>query len=165
MGIQQILSIGALALFTFMVLTFSSSSNIQYDTSNFNEAVITATGIAESLIEQIQKKTFDEHTVNKGLDSTDSLTSLDSLSFDKGEYSVNTFDDIDDFNGYTKIFSNKLGNFNTAIKVYYVSKLNPDIISSSPTFLKRFDIYVTNKYLEFIDGKIDTLVFSGIISY
>lgn len=165
MGIQQILSIGALSIFTFVVLTFSSSSNVQYDSSNFNEAVIVATGIGESFIEKIQKKAFDENTVSTAFSSTDSLTVFNSFGYDTGEYAIETFDDIDDFHNYSITQTNKLGTFSIGIRVYYINKINPDVVSATPTFLKRFDVHVTNTYLAFTEGSSPTLSFSGIISY
>ena len=168
MGIQQILSIGALAIFTFVVLTFSSSSNVQYDSSNFNEAVIVATGIGESFIEKIQKKAFDENTVSTAFSSTDSLTIVNNLGYDTGESAIETFDDIDDFDDFDDDsieYTNKLGSFEIEISVYYINKLNPDVASVTPTFLKRFDIHVSNTYLAFTEGSSETLSFSGIISY
>lgn len=165
MGIQQILSIGALALFTYSILTFTTSSNVQYDTSYFNEAVIVAISIGESVLEEIQKKAFDERSVDAAFNSLDSLTIVSSLGNDAGETTADTFDDIDDYDDYSRTDSTRLGDFEVEVEVYYIEIASPDTKSVTRTFLKRIDVTVSNSYLAFTEGSSETLLFNGIVSY
>ena len=165
MGIQQIISIGALSLFTYSILTFTTSSNVQYDASYYNEAVAIAISIGESMQEEIQKRAFDENTIDASLASADSLTSKENIGNDTYENITTTFDDIDDYDNYTKTESHKLGEFDISVSVYYVTIANPETESSSPTFLKRIDVSVSNSYLAIAEGSSETLMFSGLRSY
>jgi len=125
-----------------------------------NEAIITGAGIAQSLINEIQVKAFDEKTVSRGYSIADSLTHPNLLGSDAGEYVSTQFDDIDDYNNYTKSDSlDRLGLFNLKVNVYYINKLMPDVKSYVQTFTKQIDILLTNFSLP------DTIRFHQVIAY
>ncbi|UCH64586.1 MAG: hypothetical protein JSW63_08120, partial [Ignavibacterium sp.] len=63
---------------------------------NTNTAVIAASSVAQSMIEEIQQKAFDENTVSKSVLNDANLTDLSYLGPDKGEFNNTQFDDIDD---------------------------------------------------------------------
>ena len=160
MNIQTLLVIGSLIALTYSILTMNTSQNVQSGFQLNNEATISATGIGQSLLEQIELKAFDEETISNSVADTDSLTSSYSLGKDAGETTHYTFDDFDDYNGYTKTESlTRLGTFSTEIEVYYVNTMSPDTKVFYKTFSKRIDISVANEYL------LDTLVFAKVISY
>ncbi len=155
---QTLLTIGGILLLTFLILSYYRSSGTQTEISINNEAIITGTGIAQSLFDEIQGKAFDETTTTASVSDANNLSS--SLGKDSGESLRSSFDDVDDYRKYTTNDTlNKLGVFLSEIDVNYVSASDPDVISYSRTFAKRVDITVTNDYLT------DTLKFSQVISY
>ena len=159
-GIQNILVIGGLALLTSLILTFNNSRIHKTEFILENETIFTGTGIGQSLLDVIQTKSFDEQTISKSFTSPDSLTPSGSLGTDASETSESLYDDIDDYNNFTKTDSlGVLGNFSTKIKVYYINKLSPETKSSTPTFSKRIDIYITGLYLS------DTIKLNNILTY
>lgn len=145
-------------LLTWLIISYYKSSGTQSEININNEAIITGTGIAQSIFDEIQGKAFDENTTKSFVSDANSLASTPGK--DSGESLRSSFDDVDDYNGYVSSDTlYKLGVFQTDVLVNYVSASNPDIISYSKTFAKRVDIKVTNDYLT------DTLKFSQIISY
>ncbi len=159
-AIQQMLVIGGLFLLSYLGLSLHSSDSSQSSATLYNEAVITGTGIAQSLMEEIQRKDFDEKTVSVSVDSPDSLTYLGYLGPETGETSRTQFDDVDDYHNYTATETHsRLGDFHTAIKVHYINKMSPNSHSFGRTFSKRVDIYVNTYVLK------DTLKLNHVISY
>ena len=157
---QQILVIGGLFLLSFLGLSYQSSSSSQDSATLYNEAVITGAGIAQSLMEEIQSKAFDENTILGAVDSPDSLTFPLNLGPETGETSRTEFDDIDDYHDYTTTEThNRLGDLEVATKVYYIDKMSPLSKGFGRTFLKRVDIYVSTFVLK------DTLKFNHVITY
>ena len=159
---QQILVLGAIILLSIFILRVYSTENGHIKNSITNEAIITATGVAQTLLEQIQTESFDQMTVSKSVSTPDSLTAPLSLGPETGETSVAKFNDVDDYNNYFEVDTmGILGAFNVRTKVYYCTKMNPDVSSAVRTFSKRIDVFVYNKYLYLID----TLKLSKVISY
>lgn len=157
---QQLLVIGALIILGSLVLTFNRSTQNVNTNNYFNIALIDATASAQSLIEGIQTKAFDETTVSASVSSTSELTPTASLGRDAGETVTTQFDDVDDYKNYTEVDSfQQFGAFSLSVQVNYVQKYSPETISSTPTFLKKVDVTVTNPFL------VDSLTLSRIISY
>lgn len=160
MNIQTFLVMGSIIALTFTILTMNRSQSYQSTLELNNEGIITATGIGQSLLEEIQLKSFDEKTISKVVTDVDSLTSYLSLKPESGENSQYLYDDIDDYNGYEHVDSlQRLGVFTTLVNVYYVETMNPDEKVNNRTFSKRIDISISNEYL------LDAVVFSKVISY
>jgi len=163
---QQLLVLGAIVLLSIFILRVYTTENGYIKNSISNQAIITATGLGQTLLEQIQSDAFDQKTVLNAVKSPDSLTAPSLLGPEAGETttppSFAKFNDVDDYNGYTETDSmGNLGAFNIKAKVSYCTKMNPDLPSSVRTFSKRVDIFVCNKYLLIID----TLKLSKVISY
>ena len=157
---QQLLVIGALIILGSLILTFNRSTQNVNANNYFNLALIDATASAQSLIETIQTKAFDEKTVSSNVASTSDLTAVGSLGRDAGESLTTHFDDIDDYKNYTEIDTFlQFGQFALSVEVNYVQKYSPETVSITPTFLKKIDVTVTNSYLA------HSLTLSRIISY
>jgi len=157
---QQMLVLGALILISSFILRVNTTKTSQIKSTITNQAIITATSIAQSLMEQIQSESFDQKTVSTAVTIPDSLTSPALLGPEAGETNILKFNDIDDYNNYIETDTmGILGIYNIKSKVSYCTKMNPDITSSVSTFSKRVDISIYNKFL------IDTLKISKVISY
>jgi len=157
---QQLLVIGALIILGSLVLTFNRSTQNVNANNYFNIALIDATASAQSLIEEIQTKAFDEKTVSSSVSSASGLTTNASLGADAGESIPTQFDDIDDYKNYRQVDSiEQFGQFSLSVQVNYVMKYSPETISTTPTFLKKVDVTVSNSFL------VHSLTLSRIISY
>src|ERR1017187_3867363 len=149
---QQLLVLAAIILLSVFILRVYTTQHNNTKNIVTNAAIIKATGIAQTIIEQIQTEAFDSATVSKSVTSTALLTPVSGLGPDPGETNVTKFNDVDDYNNYTEtdtIGTNDL--FNVKVNVSYATKMNPDVTSSVPTFSKRVDVSVYNKYLNLID--------------
>ena len=156
---EQILMILALGLFAIFQLNNNIASGSREIGTINNETVIAGTAIAQSMINEIKSKAFDEKTVSQYVPLPNSLTSIDSLGRDPDEYYYTNYDDIDDYNNHQRTESvGRLGEFHTLVKVYYV-KLSPIRISTVRTFVKEVDVSVFNSTLT------DTLKFKQFVAY
>jgi hypothetical protein len=112
---------------------------------NTNTAVIAASSVAQSMIEEIQQKAFDENTVSKSVLNDADLTDLSNLGTDTGELSNTQFDDIDDYNGYvTEDSLENIGKFQVSVEVNYRINMHTDQLSIKPSFVKLISISVDN---------------------
>ncbi|MFA5805997.1 MAG: hypothetical protein WC879_15275 [Melioribacteraceae bacterium] len=157
---QIILLIGSLILLIIFSLNFYNSYRSKSEIDFYNQALITGTGIGQSIIDEIQTRSFDQKTVTKAITSTDSLTAVGSLGPESGETSVTKFNDADDYKNYVRLDTlGVMGIFKTQVNINYATKMNPDLNSLSKTFTKRIDVFVTNTYLQ------DTLKLKHVITY
>lgn len=157
---QMIIMAGAIMILGMISLQIFSSIGQSTGTDLYYQSMISGTGIAQSLVEEVQGKKFDQQTISKTVTSADSLTPVSSLGPDAGETYYYQFNDVDDYDNHTRIDSLKVfGNFYSKVDVYYVENMNPDVTSASPTFAKRIDVKTYNKYLN------DTIRLTGIKTY
>ena len=157
---QMLLVLFGMIIFGMLSLNVYKSSSSREDTLRTNEAFLNATGLAQSMINEIESKAFDQNTVHKAATSADSLTSPDLLGSDAGETSATQFNDIDDYNNYITTDSlSRLGVYTVGVKVYYIQNMSPDVKSNVQTFSKQVDVSVTNFCLP------DTLKLSRVITY
>ncbi len=159
-GAQQLLTIASILLITVLLINVHRSTGDKILTTYTNESFIAGTSIAQSLIDEMSIKSFDEQTIEYPALEVDNLTSSGFLGPDPGEDSRESFDDVDDYNQYEETISNdRMGEFNITISVSYVDRDNLEIISSSKTFTKNITVSVTNYNLPI------TLVVSRVIGY
>jgi len=159
-GAQQLLAIAAIFLLTTLILNVNRSTTDKIITTYSNESFITGTGIAQSMIDEIIVKSFDENTVDKPVFETSSLTPSSSFGPDGSETDYRDFDDIDDYDGYTKTEStDRMGDFNIQVHVGYVLPDNLEQETSQRTFTKRIKVMVTNFSLP------DTIKLYQIVGY
>jgi hypothetical protein len=149
MGNNQYLSIGAIVLMALVSLRFNTTLLQNRTTEIENKVYLTAFSLADDLIEEIKQKAFDEETVEWRAITTDQLTPYNLFGpVDPGESSVYNFDDIDDYNGYSKAVSlPHAENYSVTSTVDYVTASNPDVTSLSQTFFKRVSVNVTSPYM------------------
>ncbi len=157
---QQMLTIFGIVILTLLILNVYNSQSTKEGILLSNEAIITSTGLAQSMLNEIEAKAFDEKTVQKSVASKDSLILPISLGADAGEVISTQFNDVDDYKNYTKKDTIKnLGVFNSKVDVYYVNKLSPGVKSNTQTFTKEIVVSIFNPSLP------DTLKFHRIIAY
>ncbi len=157
---HQLLTIFSIVLVSFLVLNFYNSNTQKVLQMHATKSVIVADGLAQSIIEEIQTKAFDEKTIHVPVWTTTSLTPPASLGKDNGENINTQFDDIDDYKNYTATFNiERVGVFNINVAVCYVDQMNPDVLSGSQTYSKLVTVNITNESLP------DTLRFKHVISY
>ena len=157
---HQLLTIAGIFLLSILTLNVHKANTERAVSLYTSGSVIDANGVAQSIIDEIQCKAFDENTILKSVWSTDSLTSSYSLGPEYGEAQNTQFDDIDDYNNYSTLITlDEFGDFQVHTTVHYVEKMNPELISNSSTYSKRIEVAVTNFSYP------DTLKFYHVISY
>ena len=162
MGIQMILAIAAMMFLAMVIITVNANilttEEVLYD-SNFG---ILATSIGSSIIEEANKKYFDDLTDTVVASKTQDLASSANLGIESGEdpADYDTWDDFDDFNGYTFVDSSMPSAiFSVECEVVYVDPANPNVASSSQEWSKKLTVKV------FSESMTDTIVQSTIFSY
>ncbi|MCF6268762.1 MAG: hypothetical protein L3J41_03535 [Melioribacteraceae bacterium] len=159
-GGQQLMVLGALVMLSYLVLSIGNTSNVQLEAALLNESIISGSALAQSLMEEIQSRAFDENTISQAIASSDELTSSNSFGPDGEEVAPSDFNDIDDYDGYSVTYSlSRMGEFSAEVDVYYIAEFEPETPSLERTFSKRIDITISNAA---IDANI---VFTSIVSY
>ncbi len=157
---QTLLVTVGLLLFTIFILTVYRTTSSRFAFAIANEALLSGTALAQSLLDEISQKNFDEKTIGKIVNSPDSLTASNLFGPDLGENNVNHYDDIDDYHEYQKIDSlPRLGRYWTDSRIFYVNPNNPDQISNKQTFAKKIEVFVRNGFI------IDTIKMYRIVTY
>ncbi len=159
-GAQHLLAIAAILLLTTLILNVHRSTGEKILITYTNESVITGTGVAQSLMDEITIKAFDENTVFHPVFDADSLTAVNSLGADLNEYLRTDFDDVDDYQNFQDtVTTDRMGEFNVKVLVAYVNPNDLESLSSVRTFTKRIKVMVTNFNLP------DTIRLSHIVGY
>lgn len=156
---QLLLIVAALAILITLQLAINGSLIRSYVGDLDNEATIDATAIGEAMVDEIVAKSFDVKTKNTTIYNLSFLTRSDSLGRDAGDSSAVAnerepfrsrlgFDDVDDYNKYTRIVTSpRLGDFHVKDTVYYVGGANYDSTTNTQTFYKKIVVKVTHPNL------------------
>jgi len=157
---HMLITIAGAILLSNLILNVHHANTERMIATYTSESVIDASGLAQSVIDMIQSKAFDENTVSDAVWQVDSLTAANNLGRESGEFKHTDFDDIDDYDNYSITVSlGSIGDFDIDVNVFYVSILNPDIKSSTATYSKRIELSIINYSL------LDTLKYHHIVSY
>ena len=158
----MILTIAAMIFLAMVIITVNANilttEEVLYD-SNFG---ILATSIGSSIIEEANKKYYDDLTDTVVSSKTQDLVSPANLGIESGEdpNDYDTWDDFDDFNGYTFVDSSMPSAiFNVECEVVYIDPTNPDASSSSQEWSKKLTVKVSS------ESMTDTIVQTTIFSY
>ena len=172
---QTMLALGALVMVSVMALNVNRRI-VEGDQQMYEaEAIDFATGFAQGLLYEITSKKFDELAVDSVLQDPSEFTSpfmfnpgyegemLPTLPDTAWYKSISTFDDVDDYNGYTrKVNTARIKGFIVKAEVYYVTDANPEDPVWVPTYNKR--VVVTVEHAEYMKY-LDRAIFSTIIGY
>jgi len=155
---QVILVVGALTLLSMLALSINTTILNAYVTSYDSEATIDAISVGQAMIDEILTQDFDSVTVtSRTLSSPSQCTPPSRLGADLDSektvikdstepfQSQIKFNDIDDYNNYSRIVATPhLGKFTVVDTVYYVQGSSLDVKSSTQTWFKK--ILVTIKH-------------------
>ena len=114
-----------------------------------SKEITIATDLAREMMEIIKTKRFDE---NDRTDPAVGSWSATPFVADSGESGFATFDDKDDFNGYS---DTPLPAYTRNVTVIYVAPTNYTSASGSPTNYKKITVTVTNSHIGTI--RLETL--------
>ena len=115
-----------------------------------SKEITIATDLAREMMEIIGSKRFDENIRTDP--AVGSWTAVASLGPDSGETGLSTYDDKDDFNGYS---DTPLPAYTRNVTVIYVAPTNYTSASGSPTDYKKITVTVTNSHIGTI--RLETL--------
>jgi hypothetical protein len=147
-GFQSFLVIGAMGLLAVISLNFNASVLQNSTVEIENKVYLTAFSLADDMIEEMKQKAFDHETVIFRSINPDELTPVNALGPDSGETSSIYYNDIDDFNGYSKQVSlPHAEGYSVNCKVQYAQANDPDNVSNTQTYYKLVVITVQSKYL------------------
>ncbi len=178
---QTMMVIIALVLLGTLALTVNSTIVDSSEVSLEMEAGLDALSYGQSLMDEILDKEYDEATTDgQRVFSYSQLTPPSALGPESGELTVSPdssatstfksakgYDDVDDYNGYTrKVLNSRLDVFTLTVRVKYVSEDVPDSTSSTQTFYKRISVTVTNPYMtKDASGTVTPLVMRDLSIY
>ena len=130
------------------------------------EATLNALSIAQSMLDEVMQKSYDEKTIGKiaytysditqpaslGPETGEAINGIDSTYSGDGTFhdfkSKQTFDDVDDYNAYRRrVWDNRLGFFYVTDSVKYVKETNPNADSPTATFYKVVVVVVSHPNL------------------
>jgi hypothetical protein len=152
-------------MMTMCAMMLLSAIMLRVNTSNLsNESVrdqaqygVLATSIATSIIEDAQSKSFDHNT---DTNSVKLLTDLSSVLGPEGAETEATFNDFDDYDGFTRRDSTMPSAiFDIACEVVYVSSIDIEGFSNNRTWHKKMNVIISSPFSP------DTFRTSSIFSY
>lgn len=144
---ELLLLLGAITVFGTAAL------NVKRFTVDQNEAMlqrqfeIYAVALAQSFIEEAKVKKFDANATDPSSPDLNDFTNPPALGPEMGENYAN-FNDVDDYDGFSKIDSTSLGEFSVALQTGYVQEANPGVVVNTRTFYKKMTVTVTHGFLK-----------------
>ncbi|MGE5621370.1 MAG: hypothetical protein ACM3U0_02220 [archaeon] len=168
--LQTILALGALLLLSMLIIRMNDTSASAEDVINNSSFGVLATSLSTSIIEEAGRKKFDSSADTAVIYSRSELTAPGLLGCEAGENPkiISSFNDLDDFNNYTKTDSSMpAAVFNLRCSVGYVEAYNPDKVVNYKTWHKKLTVYVTSRYMhaQRSPERRDTIKVSSIMSY
>jgi hypothetical protein len=155
------MAFGALVIFSIFTLitnrTLINNKKLSYE----SQFIISASSLAQSVIEEAKNKAFDEKTISTSVTDTSGLTNYSVLgpeltfslpdTMSKNSFkSAALYNDIDDYNKYRRIVNDSIsGNNSISVKVFYVDISNPDdtIGTTHNTWYKKMMVTVNNPFI------------------
>jgi hypothetical protein len=154
---QVILVLGAFTLLIFLTMTVNQAIGNRIGSTYQAEAIIAATTLAQSMVNEASQKAFDDSARSQIVNQVSQLTPVASLGKEAGE-TYATFNDIDDFNNYTRTDTIPNGIFTTSVRVVYVSPPALNVASGVRTFYKKIRVTVTATELKNIPITLTRIV-------
>jgi len=157
---QTMITLLAMMMLTLLSVRINSSilqTQISMQNSKFGLASIS---LATSVIENANKLSFDEVTLENAIVNTSPLTAINTLGKDAGENTPSQFDDFDDYNNY-EYDERTLASayYHISCRVCYVNPTTPNVAATSQTFHKKLTVSVSSVSMQ------DTVRINTIFSY
>ena len=141
---QMIMVIGAFMLLSLLTVSVNQSLINKTSSTYETESVIAATTMAQALLQEVILRDFDENTRNYAIVATPAgLTTVAHLGKDGETYP--NFDDLDDYKGFLRYDTIKVGIFKSNVYVVYSGNGSITDSSTVPTFYKKVTVSVVNK--------------------
>lgn len=160
---QMLITAAAMVLLSMLVLRVGGTSLITQESMQNSKFGVLATSLANSIMEEASMKFFDEKSVGNYVANVNDLTPIADFGVDAGEHpdSIHTFDDFDDFHGFSRTYDNlPSAAFTVSCAVNYV---DPDIggfISANRTWHKMITVTISSPSIN-----MQPLVFRKVFSY
>lgn len=161
---QMILTAGAMMLISLMILSITSTQLTTQDSMQNSKFGILAISLGSSILEMATQQSFDENSIEDALTATNQLTLLKDFGAGKetGEYmdSIHTWDDYDDFHGYTNVDSTMPSAFfQIMCTVEYVDPKVGGFVSANRTWHKMMTVTITSSSMQ------DPVILRKVFSY
>jgi hypothetical protein len=157
MGSNMMLTIAAVFLFGLFVVAGNNLMSNNSKVAGQSEYSLTALALAQSIIDEAKAKDFDENstgghvvtspsqlTASLGPEPGETIASPDTDNGSTGYTSAQRFDDVDDYNGYSRLVNTQRAKgYLVSVQVQYVSEADPESVSGAPTYCKRMNVSVT----------------------
>lgn len=147
------------------------SKQAEYTTEAYSQSI----EIAHDLLVEATSKKFDENANATGTQKTSDFTGAVSLGSEGTPEAITSppdtypfqsmtkFDDIDDYNGYTRTVDGPtITGFTARAEVYYVNVTSPHAKTTSRTYMKRIIVTVTHPL--YIDS-LSSFTMSRYVTY
>jgi len=155
---QSMMTMGAMILLSAIVLRVNTSNLNNEEVRDQAQYGVLATSIATSIIEEAQSKSFDHNT---DTNSVTLLTQLSSVLGPEGGETEETFNDFDDYHGFTKRDSTMPSAiFDIACEVVYVTPNNIEGFSNNREWHKKINVTIASPFMP-----ADTFRTASIFSY
>jgi len=144
---ELLLLLGAITIFGTAALNVKRFIVDQDESMLERQFEVYAVSLAQSFIEEAKAKKFDANVTNSSSPNANDFTNTPALGPEMGE-TYASFNDVDDYKGFSKTDSSGLGEFNVALQVGYVQEANPDVVVNTRTFYKKMAVTVTHRFLK-----------------
>lgn len=154
---QTMMTMGAMMLLSAIVLRVNTSNLNNETIMDKAQYGVLATSISTSIIEEAQNKAFDHNT---DTNSVSLLTELSAVLGPEAGETPATFNDFDDYNGYTKRDSTMpSATFDITCEVVYINPNDIEGYTSNRTWHKKINVTISSPFSP------DTFRTSSIFSY
>lgn len=161
MNSNLMLTIGGLVLLTTLIIAANRFILNHKTLALESEYVMTAISLGQSIINEAKEKSFDQVSDTSKVVSINALTDFAHFSPDAGEniplpdslsnstyQSALKYNDIDDYNGYTRrISTTTADDYLATVDVTYASPTYPDSVTTAKTWCKKMTVTVTSSYI------------------
>ena len=156
---QSLVSIGALLLFSITALKVNNRILTNDEIMQESKFGVLGLSLATSMIEEASSKAFDLATVEDGIIDVNLLTAPSSLGPAPGE-PPESYNDFDDYNGYTRHVSNiPSAEFDISCVVQYVDPTQISGFVNHRTWHKKITVKVSSPSMQ------DTIRVAKVFSY
>lgn len=154
-GYSEVLqTMAAMIIFSMILMNANSmihrNSTLHIDGELEQEVI----SLGQEIIEEARSKSYDNVTVNASAPPAlipGGFTAAGNIGVDSGESIRTSFNDFDDYDGWTTTMTTTHGDFDVSVEVFYVDDINYQKITSPSTF-KKIEVTVQSEFLRTTNG-------------